>query len=245
MVDVAHHGDDRCTRHQFVLGLGDVLFLEEGVRVVELGREGLVAHFLDEDHGRFLVELLVDGHHLAELHQLLDDLRRLHAHLVREVGDADRFGTCTSCTCCSAGATKVDCELSPRSPRPPVRRPPGARQPGRAPAPAGPSVRGLRPRFLASSAQLEDSFSDLTDFLSPAWPRCGRGCAGCGSRLVDGALDLFPGFRFGGSSGFFATITFFGAFIIARMPALRLRRPCGAWPDRLRAAFPRRRRRPP
>jgi hypothetical protein len=54
--------------------------------IVQLGRQRLVAHFLDHDHGRFLVQLLVDGDHLAQLHQLLDDLGGLHAHLVRQVG---------------------------------------------------------------------------------------------------------------------------------------------------------------
>src|SRR3989442_4604341 len=73
-------------------------------------------------------------------------------------------GTCTSCTCCSTGATKLDVPPSPRSPRRPPR---GARQPARAP-PAGASVRPLTARFFAaSSAQLDDSFSDLIDFLSP------------------------------------------------------------------------------
>ena len=69
------------------VGVADV-FLEEGFRIVELGGERLVAHFLDDDHRRLLVELLVDGDHLAQLHQLLDDLGRLDRHLVREFGDA-------------------------------------------------------------------------------------------------------------------------------------------------------------
>jgi hypothetical protein len=67
-------------------------FLGEGFRVVELGGQRLVAHFLDDDHRRLLVELLVDGDHLAELHQLLDDLAGLHRHLVRQVGHRDGLG---------------------------------------------------------------------------------------------------------------------------------------------------------
>ena len=86
MVDVAHHGDHRRPRQRLVLGLGGVLFLQEGIRVVELGRHGGVAHFLDDDHRRLLVELLVDGDHLAELHQVFDDLGGLDRHLVGEVG---------------------------------------------------------------------------------------------------------------------------------------------------------------
>ena len=47
---------------------------QEGFRIVQLGGQRLVAHFLDDDHGRFLVQRLVDGDHLAQLHQVLDDL---------------------------------------------------------------------------------------------------------------------------------------------------------------------------
>src|SRR5262245_27488195 len=88
-------------------------------------------------------------------------------------------GTCTSCTCGSVGAMKLEL-VSPRSPR----RPPlaGARQPARAPAPESPRV--LRARFLAaSSAQLDESFSDLTDFLSP----------GFAAPLAPGAAPGAPG----------------------------------------------------
>src|SRR6201994_1389616 len=79
-------------------------------------------------------------------------------------------GTCTSWTTCSVGAWKL---LEPESRSRPPRAPPrGARQPGRpapADAPAGaPRPLLASPRFLAaSSAQLEESFSDLTAFLSP------------------------------------------------------------------------------
>ena len=92
MVDVAHDGDDRCAGQRLVLLLGGALFFEEGIRIVQLGGEGLVAHFLDEDHGRFLVQLLVDGDHLAQLHQLLDDLGSLDRHLVGQIGHRDGFG---------------------------------------------------------------------------------------------------------------------------------------------------------
>src|SRR4249920_1109091 len=70
-------------------------------------------------------------------------------------------GMCTSCVTNSAGAVKAG-ESSLRSP---LRAPRGERQPAR-PPPLSPRV--LSARFLAaSSAQLDDSFSDLTDFLSP------------------------------------------------------------------------------
>ena len=91
VVDVTHDGDDRRTRQR----IGRVRLLgvdEHRVGIVELGRLGLVAHFLDDDHRRFLVEHLVDRHHRAELHQRLDHFGGLDRHPVREVGDGDRLG---------------------------------------------------------------------------------------------------------------------------------------------------------
>ncbi len=92
VIDVAHHGDDRRARDQFVRAFGFVFFLEEGIRIVELGGHRGVAHLLDDDHRGFLVELLVDGDHLAQLHQVLDHLAGLDAHLVRQIGHADGLG---------------------------------------------------------------------------------------------------------------------------------------------------------
>jgi hypothetical protein len=92
VVDVAHHGDHR-RRGRFSAGVDCALLdRQEGIRVVELGGDGLVAHFLDHDHRRFLVEHLVDGDHLPSFISVLDDLGRLHRHLVRQVGDGDGFG---------------------------------------------------------------------------------------------------------------------------------------------------------
>ena len=45
-----------------------ILFVEEGIRIIELGGKRLVAKFLDDDHRGFLVEMLVDGHHNPHLH---------------------------------------------------------------------------------------------------------------------------------------------------------------------------------
>jgi hypothetical protein len=67
----------------------DALVVEEGIGIVELGGKRLVAHFLDDDHRRFLIEHLVDGHHRAHLHQRLDHLGRLDGHLVGKIGDRD------------------------------------------------------------------------------------------------------------------------------------------------------------
>ena len=90
VVDVAHHRHHRRPRQQFGRGFA-MRFGQQRIRIVELRGLRLVAHFLDDDHRGFLVEHLVDRHHLAELHQRLDDLGGLDRHLVREFGDGDRL----------------------------------------------------------------------------------------------------------------------------------------------------------
>ena len=92
MVDVTHDSDHWRTRQHFVLRLDFCVFFEERIRIVELGGKGLVAHLFHQNHRGFLVELLVDGDHLTQLHQLLDDLGRLDRHLVCQIGHADGFG---------------------------------------------------------------------------------------------------------------------------------------------------------
>ncbi|MNQ97002.1 hypothetical protein D3C85_1126270 [compost metagenome] len=67
---------------------GDV---QERFRIIQLGGDRHVAQFFNHDHGRFLVQYLVDGDHLAQLHQMLDDFGSLHGHLVSQVGHADGF----------------------------------------------------------------------------------------------------------------------------------------------------------
>ena len=64
VVDVAHDRDDRRTWLQVArrrFGCRG----EEGLRVVELGRLCLVAHFLDQDHRGLLIQDLIDGRHRA------------------------------------------------------------------------------------------------------------------------------------------------------------------------------------
>jgi hypothetical protein len=90
VVDVTHDRDHRSPRqlhHVLVLAFVG----EEGIGIVELGGECLVAHFLDHDHRGFLVQHLVDGHHRSHLHQGLDDLGRLDRHLVCQIGDRNRL----------------------------------------------------------------------------------------------------------------------------------------------------------
>jgi len=66
--------------------------VEEGIRIIQLGRQCLVAHFFHHDHGGFLVQHLVDGDHGTHLHQGLDHLGGLDCHLVGQIGHGNGFG---------------------------------------------------------------------------------------------------------------------------------------------------------
>ena len=92
VIDVAHHGHHGRARLVLRLMVLHGRFLEEGLGIVELGRLGDVAHFLDHDHRGFLVEHLVDRHHAAQLHQHLDDFGRLDRHLVGQIAHRDGLG---------------------------------------------------------------------------------------------------------------------------------------------------------
>ena len=91
VVDVAHDRDDGRTRFKrIVVLLGELV--EIGFGIVGLRGNRPMPHFLDDDHRRFLVEHLVDRHHLAHAHERLDHLGRLHAHLAGKVRHRNRFG---------------------------------------------------------------------------------------------------------------------------------------------------------
>ncbi len=91
VVHVTHDRDHGRTRPAFGLLLRG-FFFGEGLWVVERCGHRLVPQFFDHNHGRVLVQRLVDGDHLAQLHQLLDDLGRLERHLVRQFGHGDGLG---------------------------------------------------------------------------------------------------------------------------------------------------------
>jgi hypothetical protein len=199
----------------------------EGFRIVQRRHDGLVAHFLDHDHGGVLVQRLVDGDHLAQLHQVLDHLGRLDRHLVRQFGHGDGFGHVHfqhAPPPARPGAWSSRSRSLPRRPRGPPRQ-------LLRPTPPEASPRVLISFFLAGSpAQLDDSLADLTSLPAPApparWCAAARRAAGAGAdgRLVQRALDAglaaSPGLATGlGSSGFLATSTFLGVDIIERMAA--------------------------
>ena len=91
MIDVAHNSNHGRAR-QGLGRLGLHFFFGEGFGIVQRGHHGGVAHFFHHDHGGVLIQRLVDGDHLAHLHQRLDDLGCLDGHLVRQLGHGDGFG---------------------------------------------------------------------------------------------------------------------------------------------------------
>ncbi len=185
---MTHDGDHRRTWQQFVLGVAFGGLLEEGVGVVQLRSECLVAHFLDEDHRGFLVELLVDGDHLAQLHQLLDDLGGLHAHLVGQIGDADGFR--------HVHLLHLLLDRSDKGRHRPIAA--FAATPPTRSAPAGAGATGrcviasLQATLLGRVVGPAGRQLFRLDRLLVAWLRCRRARrAGWCGRLVDGALDAF------------------------------------------------------
>ena len=90
MVNVAHDGYHRSARQRLKLGLRHVI-VGKCFWIVQRSDHRLVAQLFHQNHGGVLVQRLVDGDHLAELHQLLDHLRGLHRHLVGEFRHRDGF----------------------------------------------------------------------------------------------------------------------------------------------------------
>jgi hypothetical protein len=117
-------------REVFELGVL-ALVGQQRFRIVLGGSEGLVAHLFHQDHRGFLVQHLVDGAHLAQLHQLLDDLGCLHRHLVRQFGHGDGFRNVDVLDDRLGRGLEIGFAVVVPPRRPP--RPPPARQPSRPP----------------------------------------------------------------------------------------------------------------
>ncbi len=88
VIDVSHHSDNRRPRYG-----NDVVLLpfvcQKRFRIVQLRGFCNVAHFFDHDHGRFLVDYLIDGDHATEFHQNFDHFGRLNRHLLSKCGDGN------------------------------------------------------------------------------------------------------------------------------------------------------------
>ena len=73
VVNVAHDGHHRGTRQRLGV-LIQHFVVGEGFWIVQRSDHRFVAHFFHHNHGGVLVQRLVHRGHLAELHQVLDDL---------------------------------------------------------------------------------------------------------------------------------------------------------------------------
>ena len=93
VVDVAHDGDHGRARDGLrVLRGGFGLFLGPILEAVAFCGDGFMAHFFDQDHGGFLVELLVDGGGLAEFEKVGDQAGCLFVHALGQIAYGDGFG---------------------------------------------------------------------------------------------------------------------------------------------------------
>ena len=91
MVNVAHHRHDGCARQQLGILLQHFVF-GECLGVIQRSHDSFVAHLFHQNHGGVLIQWLVDGDHLAQLHQVLDHLGGFHGHFVGQLGHRNRLG---------------------------------------------------------------------------------------------------------------------------------------------------------
>ena len=91
VVHVAHDGHHRRTWQQLGVLIRHFV-VSKGFWIVQCSHHRFVTHFFHHDHGGILVQGLVHGGHLAQLHQVLDDLRGLDGHLVGQLGHGDGLG---------------------------------------------------------------------------------------------------------------------------------------------------------
>ena len=233
MVDVAHDGDDRRRAAAARPACVARVSASSASGSSSLAAMRLVAHFLDHDHRRFLVEHLVDGDHLAQLHQRLDDLGRLDRHLVRELGHGDRLRHRRS-RGRSARPAPTGAGASP-SPRPCA--------PWRAALRAAASRRHappvVSPRILSARRRAASSWNTwpgafFVGFVALLARLRGRPVQRA-FRLGDGGLRGRSGGRgFGGGLRVFGGLRFGGG---AWRPLPRLRAPSSSCASRLRACF--------
>ncbi len=89
VVDVTHDRDDRRTRDQFFLDVGNV---EDAFFDVGLGNtlDG-VAEFAGDEFSQVGIDQIAGLHHLAFLHQVLDDVDGAFGHALRQFLNRDGF----------------------------------------------------------------------------------------------------------------------------------------------------------
>ena len=89
VVDVAHDGDHgRTRRHLEGTGLAALQIVLDDIFLAQHRR---MAHLLDHQHGRILLDHLIDRRHDAHVHHDLDDFGRLDRHLLGKFGHGHRL----------------------------------------------------------------------------------------------------------------------------------------------------------
>ena len=73
MVNVTHDRHHRGTGHERRVALRHFVVCER-FRIVQSSNDRFVTQFFHQNHGSVLVQGLIDRDHLAQLHQLLDNL---------------------------------------------------------------------------------------------------------------------------------------------------------------------------
>ena len=109
VIDVPHDGHDRRTRF-LVAAIGFGMRDQRRFGIVVTGPYGLVAQFLDDEHGRVVIDGLIDRGHDTHLEQRFDHVRPLDRHLRGEVGDDHRVAqrNFTHDRCGSVWQNRVD-----------------------------------------------------------------------------------------------------------------------------------------
>ena len=64
VVNVTHYRHNRRTRQQLDIFVWS-FFIKECFRIIQLGGNRLVSKLFDHDHGRFLIQNLINRHHLT------------------------------------------------------------------------------------------------------------------------------------------------------------------------------------
>ena len=91
MIDVTHDADNRRSRDELLIRILDIILYKLGndIDLLFLLAEDIVIH--GDVLSVFIGELCVQGHHLALHKELLNDVGRLHLHLIGEILQRDHF----------------------------------------------------------------------------------------------------------------------------------------------------------
>ena len=91
MINVTHYRDYWRTWLCLILYCGEFGIHQESLRAIQSRVLSHVTHLLHYDHGCFLIQHLIDGNHIAHLHQSLNDFGSLDRHFLRQRSNRDCF----------------------------------------------------------------------------------------------------------------------------------------------------------